>query len=129
MNNPFLGVFDAPVLNTSCDRRKISVTALQALTMYDSEFVNDEAVHLAEKVRRESSSDKSEQVQRAFQLVLSRPPNAEEAEQAQSFFTETAAEAGALTGLPGHPDPRRGNADSGSGAAGRSEPEASTPRV
>ena len=38
---PFLETFDAPVFNGSCERRRNSITALQALSMYDSDFVND----------------------------------------------------------------------------------------
>jgi len=44
---PFLETFDAPVFNSSCERRRTSVTALQALAMYDSDFVNQEARHFA----------------------------------------------------------------------------------
>ena len=73
---PFLETFDAPVLNTSCDRRRLSITALQALTMYDNDFVNEEMVHMAERIRKEIGADVREQVRYAFELAFNRPPKA-----------------------------------------------------
>ena len=99
LNNPFLGVFDAPVFNTSCDRRKISITPLQALSMYDGQFVNEEASHFAQRVRQEASPEPNEQITRAFQLAFSRSPRPAELQQAQEFFTSAASHQEALVGL------------------------------
>ena len=66
LNLPLLETFDAEVQNSSCDRRRRSVTALQALAMYDGDFVNTEARYLAERVRKEVGPDLSEQVQTGF---------------------------------------------------------------
>ena len=74
LNMPLLETFDAPVLNSSCSQRETSVSALQALTMYDGEFVNTEAQYFANRVRRESSSDLQSQIKRAFQIALGRNP-------------------------------------------------------
>ena len=49
---PFLETFDAPVFNSSCERRRNSITALQALSMYDSDFVNEEAPFFAHRIRQ-----------------------------------------------------------------------------
>ena len=78
MQVPFLETFDAPVLNASCDRRRNSITSLQALTMYDSDFVNQEVKFLAERLRRETGPDPREQARRAFELIFSRLPKASE---------------------------------------------------
>ena len=53
LSMPLMETFDAPVLNASCARRETSISVLQALTMYDGEFVNEEARHFADRVRRE----------------------------------------------------------------------------
>ena len=99
LNNPFLGVFDAPVFNTSCDRRRISITPLQALSMFDGQFVNEEASHFAQRVRQEAKAEPNEQIHRAFQLAFSRSPRPAEIQQAQAFFTSAASQQEALVGL------------------------------
>ncbi len=85
---PFLETFDAPVLNSSCERRRNSVTALQALSMYDSDFVNGEAPYFAARIRREGGADQSKQIRRAFEIAYGREPTeSEEAEVAQFLRT------------------------------------------
>ena len=99
LNNPFLGVFDAPVFNTSCARRRISITPLQALSMFDGQFVNEEASHFAQRVRQEANIEPNEQIHRAFQLAFSRSPRPAELQQSQAFFTSAASHEEALVGL------------------------------
>jgi hypothetical protein len=83
---PFLEVFDSPPLTLPCERRETSVTPLQALTMYDSGFVNTEAEAIAERIVRESGSQNGGQVRRAFQLAFGRNPHPDELNEAQRFF-------------------------------------------
>ena len=83
---PFLEVFDSPPLTLPCERRETSVTPLQALTMYDSGFVNTEAEAIAERIVRESGSQNGGRVRRAFQLAFGRNPYPDELNQAQRFF-------------------------------------------
>ena len=78
---PLLELFDAPVCNDSRDHRRNSVTALQALTMYDGEFVNEEVRHFAGRVLKETNSDIDKGYLRAFQLSLGRKPANWEMEQ------------------------------------------------
>lgn len=96
---PFLETFDAPVLNTSCDRRRLSITALQALTMYDNDFVNEEMIHMADRIRKEIGSDPREQVQYAFELAFNRLPKAEELDGALKLMEKTEPNANGLTAL------------------------------
>jgi Protein of unknown function (DUF1553)/Protein of unknown function (DUF1549) len=77
-NLPILDAFDAPVPTATCERRRSSITALQALSMYDSDFVNEECLHFAERVRREAGSDPVKQIRRMFELALDRLPSATE---------------------------------------------------
>ncbi|MFN0199400.1 MAG: PSD1 and planctomycete cytochrome C domain-containing protein [Planctomycetaceae bacterium] len=51
-----LKVFDAPQMETNCDRRVSSTVATQSLMLMNSEFVLTHAAQLAEKVRRECQS-------------------------------------------------------------------------
>ena len=82
---PFLEVFDSPPLTLPCERRESSVTPLQALTMYDSGFVNTEAEAIAERIVRESGSRNGGHVRRAFQLAFGRNPHPDELNEAQRF--------------------------------------------
>jgi len=96
---PLLETFDAPVPNTSCERRRHSVSALQALSMYDGDFVNKEASHLAARIRRDTGPDEREQVAYAFTLAFGRSPAASELNDALTFMHSVAAKQDALGGL------------------------------
>ena len=99
LNLPVLETFDAEVQNSSCDRRRHSVTALQALTMYDGDFVNEEARFFAQRVRKDVGPDPSEQVQRAFLIAYGRRPSASEREKVTAFMSKIASVEDALVGV------------------------------
>ena len=71
---PFMQTFDAIVCDESRPRRGTSVTPLQALAMYNGEFVNEEASHFACRVRQDVGEEPEAQVRRAFKLALGRSP-------------------------------------------------------
>jgi len=96
---PLLETFDAPVPNASCERRRHSVSALQALSMYDGEFVNKEARHFAERIRKEAGPDEREQVEHAFVLAFGRAPESAELKDAVTFMRSVAAKQDSLAGL------------------------------
>lgn len=96
---PILQTFDAPALDASCDRRRTSVTPLQALSLYDGDFLNEEARHLAERVRELGGGQKASQIRHAFQLALSRSPSAQESVQVLKFLAGAASEEAGLVGL------------------------------
>ncbi|MEO1983170.1 MAG: DUF1553 domain-containing protein, partial [Fuerstiella sp.] len=75
---PFMQSFDALVCDESRPRRQHSVTSLQALAMYNGRFVSEEARHFAARVGRKVDSGVVNQIERAFQIALSRPPSADE---------------------------------------------------
>ena len=64
----------------NCTRRPTTATPLQSLAALNSEFVQDQAVAFAERVRSESgpSADHAAWVDRAFLLAFGRPPSAVE---------------------------------------------------
>ncbi|HLK56909.1 MAG TPA: DUF1549 and DUF1553 domain-containing protein, partial [Chthonomonadaceae bacterium] len=51
-----LNTFDAPVMETNCTRRTVSTTATQSLALMNSNFVDKQARHFAERVIKEASS-------------------------------------------------------------------------
>jgi hypothetical protein len=76
--------FDNPVMFPNCGQRSCSTVAPQALLMMNHEFVASNAAMLAERVRREASSeDLGSQVSRAWLIAFGRP--AHEAEIAEGI--------------------------------------------
>jgi hypothetical protein len=82
---PMLAAFDAPVFQETCERRSVTTTSLQALSLMNGDLVNEEAGHLAARVEKESGPDRAAQVRRAFEIVLNRAPAAEELERTVQF--------------------------------------------
>lgn len=89
LNMPFLQTFDAVVCDESRPRRQHSVTPLQILAMYNSEFVSQEAEYFAQRVRDQAGSGLAEQIALAFQIALCRSPRRSEQEQLQALAAAT----------------------------------------
>ena len=75
---PMMLAFDAPVFSESCERRSVTTTALQALSMMNGDLVNEEASHLAERIAGTAGTDVRARITRAFETVLNRPPSKDE---------------------------------------------------
>jgi hypothetical protein len=99
LNLPLLETFDAEIPNSSCDRRRHSVTALQPLSMYDGDFANNEAKFFAERVRKDVGPDPVEQIQRAFLIAYGRRPNAAEQEKVLAFLASIPSKEDGLIGM------------------------------
>ena len=89
LSMPLMETFDAPVPNASCARRETSVSVLQALTMYDGEFVNQEARHFAERVKREAGAGAASRIRQAFRIALSRDPRSDETARSRRLLQES----------------------------------------
>ena len=83
---PLMQTFDALVCDESRPRRATSITPLQALAMFNGDFVNEEARHFAERLIREAGPELVDQVQLAFELALARPASAEDERRLMKFF-------------------------------------------
>jgi hypothetical protein len=84
---PFMEVFDAPALQTSCPQRAASTHAPQALELLNGDLANDLAAAFAERLERETASeDRAGTVERAFWLALGREPTAREREASLEFL-------------------------------------------
>jgi hypothetical protein len=83
--HPLMLAFDAPVFNESCERRSVTTTPLQALSMLNDGLINEEAAHLAARVEHEAGTDRGARIARVFEIVLSRPPQPVELERLLEF--------------------------------------------
>ncbi|MDB5337494.1 MAG: hypothetical protein JWN70_3113 [Planctomycetaceae bacterium] len=98
----FLQSFDAPVMETNCDKRVASTVPAQALMLMNSDFVLKQSMHFAYRLRRERGGDVAAQIQRAWQLAFLRDPSAAELQQATDFINQRTAKLMAQT--PPDPD-------------------------
>ena len=99
LNMPFMQAFDSTVCDESRSRRRTSVTPLQALSLFNGDFVNGEADALARRIRREAGEGKGEQVRLAYRLAFSRSPSSEEAGHFVKFLGQAEESDDALVGF------------------------------
>ena len=82
--DPFLETFNQPNPNDSCEIRDAASVSPQAFTLMNSSFITDRSIALATRLEKESSQ-LTDQVACAFQLVFNRAPSKEELEQCRSY--------------------------------------------
>jgi hypothetical protein len=70
--------FDLPAMSPNCVERSISMIAPQALNMMNDGMITRLAGSFAARVRKEAGPDADKQIERAYWIALSRPPNEEE---------------------------------------------------
>ncbi|MGH9666853.1 MAG: DUF1549 and DUF1553 domain-containing protein, partial [Bryobacteraceae bacterium] len=83
---PLLANFDQPDEMTSCPVRPVSTHALQALTLMNSGFMQEQSQILAARLRRECEDGSGCEVRRAYKLALARLPKPAEMSMARAFF-------------------------------------------
>jgi hypothetical protein len=69
------GAFDCPDATQTMPRRNASTTAIQALNMLNSSFMEEQSQRFAARLQTEAR-DMPEQIDRAFRLAFGRPPSA-----------------------------------------------------
>lgn len=84
----WLEVFDAPSLVVNCTRRNEATIPLQSLSALNSEFAAERAKGFARRLQGLTSA---EIVDRAFQLVVGRPPRDDERSAAERFLASQPA--------------------------------------
>ena len=93
---PLLSSFDQPDAITSCPVRPVSTHALQALSLFNSPFIEEQSKAMAGRLASECrSGGRGCLIDRAWRVTLSRSPNPEELKLAQKFLSTgggTAAE-------------------------------------
>ena len=83
---PMFEVFDLPDQNTSCGRRNVSTVPTQALTLLNDEFVLKQSKLFANRVAEAAPNDPAKQVDLAYRIALTRPPNEKEMAAAMDFL-------------------------------------------
>ena len=73
-----LEAFDLPQMNPNCVERPSSTVASQALHLLNNQMVRDLSVEFARRIENEVGSDWYGQVERAYQIALSREPTNDE---------------------------------------------------
>jgi hypothetical protein len=85
---PLLESFDLPDNSTPCARREVSTVAPQALALLNGALTADAAKAFAERLNSDAGNDPTQQVQRAFELALQRPPDDSESAACLQFLAE-----------------------------------------
>lgn len=87
------GSFDCPDGSQVTPRRSQSNTPLQALNLFNSRFVLQQAEILAGRLRGEGAGNPESEVTRAFQLFYARPPDTFELTRSAALIREQGLEA------------------------------------
>ena len=83
---PMFEAFDMPDTHESCARRANTVSSTQALELLNNELVVGWSKDLAHKVSNDSGLTSKAQIERAWRLVYSRVPSADETRAAAAFL-------------------------------------------
>jgi len=75
---PMFELFDAPINSVSCPEREVTTVAPQALWSLNNRTVFRQAQNMAARIVDEVGSEPADWVDRAWRIVLSRPPDAVE---------------------------------------------------
>ena len=84
---PLLTSFDQPDAITSCPVRPISTHPLQALSLMNSDFMQEQSQAFANRLRKECKNDLTCSVKSAWTLTLARAPSPQEQKLAKTFFS------------------------------------------
>jgi hypothetical protein len=85
---PMLEVLDFCDTSRSSAKRINTNVAPQALTLFNGDFVNRQARHLARRLEREAGQDPKRQIEHAFRLALARKPRPQETDWMLRFMDE-----------------------------------------
>ena len=88
---PMIEVLDLCDTTKSSARRAVTSVAPQALTLFNGQFVNEQAAHLAARIEREAGLDDIRQIEHAYRLALARDPTAPERKTMLEFMASEAA--------------------------------------
>ncbi len=107
---PLMESFDAADPAAPCARRTATTVPAQALTLMNSEFINDQARAFARRLEADCGESAPQRIERAFALALGRPPEPWERTASLAFLDrqqELQARRSATAGGTTDEDPRR----------------------
>ena len=85
---PMLETLDLADTVSSCPQRQVTTVAPQALSLFNGEFVNQQARHFAARLQREAGDDPEKQITLAWKLALCREPSRGELAKMHAFLQE-----------------------------------------
>ena len=85
--DPFLEVLNQPNPNESCEIRDSAAVSPQAFTLLNSETMTDRSIALAKRIQRDIG-EPSDQIERAFELVLGRKRDRDEGQRLTEYLAE-----------------------------------------
>ena len=88
IRDDLLGTFDCPDSSERTPRRSNTTTALQALGLFNSRFVSEQADFFAVRVQSEAGAKPEAQARQAFLLALGRAPSETELIKAQKLTAQ-----------------------------------------
>jgi len=98
--SPLQALFDGPfACAESCPRREVSTVPLQSLYLLNNAFATRRAGAFARRVFEQTGNSRERQCAVAFELALTRLPDAAERAASQAFFARYAGES-TITGEP-----------------------------
>ncbi|MBM3995828.1 MAG: DUF1553 domain-containing protein [Planctomycetes bacterium] len=89
---PLLETFDLCDTTRPNDKRLTTTVAPQALSLFNGSFINRQAKHFAERLRKEAGNDADKQLDHAYRLALCRPPTATERTVLRDFLKRQSLE-------------------------------------
>jgi hypothetical protein len=84
---PMFETFDMPDTHESCPRRNLTTSPLQALTLLNNRLTLEWAESFAGRVLQAAGGKRAAQIDLAYRLAYSRPPDKSEKETALNFFS------------------------------------------
>ena len=85
---PFLDVLDVCDTTRSTELRNRTIIAPQALTLFNGDFANRQARHLAERLWQDAGDDATQQIELVYRLTLCRPVTTSELTAMRRFLAE-----------------------------------------
>ncbi|MBE7493622.1 MAG: DUF1553 domain-containing protein [Verrucomicrobiaceae bacterium] len=89
---PMLETLDLADTVSSCPQRQVTTVAPQALTLFNGDFVNQQAKHFATRLKREAGDDPTKQISHAWRLALCREPSSDELAKMRAFLQNESLE-------------------------------------
>jgi hypothetical protein len=84
---PTLEVLDLCDTTRTCPQRPVTTVAPQALSLWNGDFVNRQARHLADRLAAEAGDDPARQIAHAYRLLLCRTPTPAEQVRLSEFLS------------------------------------------
>lgn len=89
---PMFETLDMADTVCSCPQRQVTTVAPQALTLFNSEFTQQQSHAFAQRLRNEAGDDTEQQIRRAWRLALCREPTAVEQAKMEAFLNDESLE-------------------------------------